>query len=403
MKFYFKLAWRNIWRSPKRTWITASSIAFAVFFACVMQSMQIGSYDRMIENSVRFYTGHLAVQHAEFWEEQVLENTITEEAINSLQLPDQQIEVAAPRLNSFSLASFGDKTKGALINGVDPRQEAAFSKLEDKLVEGSYLSKGSVLIAAGLADFLKMGVGDTLVLISQGYRGINAAGKYPVAGIVRFPIAEINQSAVYMALPDAQYFFGTGPRLTGYSLLLSDASATDAVQQELAGQLSEPWVVRDWQEMMPELLQGIELDYYGGLIMIYILYAVIGFGIFGTFLMMTRERTYEFGIMSAVGMKKSRLQIMVGLEVLMLTFLGVMIGISASLPFLIYLFFNPIQMTGESAAAFESFGYEAIIPFSLDAVIFYDQAVVILIIALVLGLYPLNYIRHLKVINALKE
>ncbi len=63
-----------------------------------------------------------------------------------------------------------------------------------------------------------------------------------------------------------------------------------------------------------ELLQGIELDNVSGQIMLAILYMVIGFGMFGTFLMMTRERMYEFGLMMAVGMKKSRMQIMILLE-----------------------------------------------------------------------------------------
>ena len=77
MKLYIKLAWRNIWRNPKRTWITASSIGFAVFFACVMQSMQLGSYERMIDNSVRFYTGHLAIHQNEYWDEKILDNMLS--------------------------------------------------------------------------------------------------------------------------------------------------------------------------------------------------------------------------------------------------------------------------------------------------------------------------------------
>ena len=66
MRLYIKLAWRNIWRSKKRTWITASSIAFSVFFACLMQSIQLGSYENMIDNSVRFFTGHIGIHQQDY-------------------------------------------------------------------------------------------------------------------------------------------------------------------------------------------------------------------------------------------------------------------------------------------------------------------------------------------------
>lgn len=159
----------------------------------------------------------------------------------------------------------------------------------------------------------------------------------------------------------------------------------------------------NWEEMMPELIQGIEMDYYGGLIMIYILYAVIGFGILGTFLMMTKERTYEFGILASIGMKKAKIQMTVALEIIMLTFFGVFLGLLVSTPIVIYFYFNPITFTGEFAAAYESFGYEAIMPFSIDPAIFYDQGIVVFFIAIFLGLYPLVYIKNLKIIKALKE
>ena len=62
--------------------------------------------------------------------------------------------------------------------------------------------------------------------------------------------------------------------------------------------------VMDWMAMNKELLQMIETDNAGGVIMISILYLVIAFGIFGTVLMMTNERMREFSVMISVGMQK---------------------------------------------------------------------------------------------------
>ncbi|MDW3193692.1 MAG: FtsX-like permease family protein [Cytophagales bacterium] len=404
MKLYLIMAWRNVWRNKKRTWITASSIAFAVFFAVVMQSMQLGSYERMIDNSVRFYTGHLAVHQEEYWDDKVLDNSYLIEEIANLQLNDDQVAVSVPRLSSFALASYENHTKGVMINGIDPEKEAQLTLLDKKVTQGAYLKDEGIMIAEGLAEYMGMQLGDTLVLISQGYHGVNAVGKYHVVGFLKFPVPEFNQTAVYMPLATAQVFYGAPEMITSQSILLLQVKDMVEVQQSVQQQMEgSNLTVMNWEEMMPELIQSIEMDYYGGLMMIYILYAVIGFGILGTFLMMTKERTYEFGILNSIGMKRSKIQVTVALEIIFLTFVGVAVGLLASTPLVIYFYHNPIYFTGDYAKAFESFGYEAIMPFSMDPVIFYNQAIVVLLISLLLGIYPMMYIKRLKIIKALKE
>jgi ABC-type lipoprotein release transport system permease subunit len=401
---FLKLAWRNIWRNQKRTWITASSIGFAVFFAAFMQSMQLGSYQRMIDNAVRFYTGHLAIHQEEYWDEKILDNGMEQRVINNLEINEESLDVAVPRLTSFALASYKEKTKGVLMNGIDPVLEAKLTYLDNKVISGSYMTGQGVLVAEGLSEYLNVNVGDTIVFISQGYHGVNAAGKYLVEGILKFPVPDLNQSAVYLPLALAQDFFGAEGIITSYSMLMEDPKELQSYQASLKEDAAEAGLdVMNWEEMMPELIQGIELDYYGGLIMIYILYAVIGFGILGTFLMMTKERTYEFGVLVSIGMKKSKIQYMVGMEIILLTFFGVFLGLIASFPLTLYFFYNPIEFTGEAAKAYESFGYEPIIPFSLDPVIFYSQGLAILVISIFLGLYPMVAISKLKIIKALKE
>ena len=65
------LAWRNIWRNKRRTFITIASVAFAVFFAVFMQSIQKGAWDHMLDNVVNFYYGYAQVQQNDYWEETI--------------------------------------------------------------------------------------------------------------------------------------------------------------------------------------------------------------------------------------------------------------------------------------------------------------------------------------------
>jgi ABC-type lipoprotein release transport system permease subunit len=309
-------------------------------------------------------------------------------------------------VESFALAAFGNKTKGSLVIGIDPDKENALTRVKNKIVEGEYLTDDdkAVMVAQGLADYLNMGVGDTLVLIGQGYHGANAAGLYVIKGIMKFPLPDQNNQTVYLSLKEAQWFFAMDNNITSISLVVDKAKNVDRIVADISENVDiEALEVMGWRDMMPDLVQGIEIDNISGQVMLWILYAVIGFGMFGTFLMMTAERMYEFGVMMSVGMKRIKMQFIIFLEMGMMASVGVLAGVGISLPILIYYYHNPVFMSGESADAIEAFGVEAAYFFSLQPQLFYNQAWAILFMAFVLSFYPLYIIHKLKPVEAMRE
>ena len=404
---YLTLAWRNIWRNKRRSYITIASITFAVLLACVMRSLQLGSYERMIENAARFYTGYIQIHQKGYWDEKIIDNSFAydEQLIKTIE-STKGVVSAVPRVESFALAAFGAKTKGSLVIGIDPEKENTLTRVKDKIVDGEFLSSDdkSVMIAEGLARYLNLGVGDTLVLIGQGYHGSNAAGLYVIKGIMKFPVPDQNNQTVYLPLKEAQWFFAMDNLLTSISLVVDKAQNVDRIVADISANVdTQALEVMGWRAMMPDLVQGIEIDNISGQVMLWLLYAVIGFGMFGTFLMMTAERMYEFGIMMSVGMKRVKMQLIVFLEMGMMASLGVLIGVAISLPILIYYYNNPVFMTGESADAIEAFGVEAAYFFSLQPQLFYNQAWAILFMAFILSFYPLYIIHKLKPVEAMRE
>jgi len=404
---YTTLAWRNIWRNKRRSIITIASITFAVLLASFMRSMQLGSYERMIENAAGFYTGYIQVHQHGYWNEKTINNSMVQDQALIKKIESiKGVNVAVPRVESFVLASFGTKTKGSLVMGIDPEKEDALTKLKSKLVGGKFLKPQdkSVLVAEGLAEYLKVGVGDSLVMIGQGYHGSNAAGIYPIKGIVKFPVPDQNNQTVYMPLKEAQWLFDVDGRLTSIALVVDKVQMVDRIIAEISNKVdTEKLEIMGWRDLMPDLVQGIEIDNVSGRIMLWILYSVIGFGMFGTFMMMTAERMYEFGVMMSVGMKRIIMQWIIVLEMGMMATIGVIMGIGISLPFLIYYHNNPIMLTGEAAAAIENFGIEAGYFFSLQASLFYNQAWAIFFMAIVLGFYPIYVIQRLKPVEAMRE
>ncbi|MCB0844241.1 MAG: ABC transporter permease [Bacteroidetes bacterium] len=401
----YKLAWRNIWRNKRRTFITMGSVFFAVMLAILMRSLQEGSYEKMIENVVSFYTGYVQIHKEGYWDDQVLDNSfeatpVIKTATSSL----PSVNEAVPRLESFALAASDSTSEPCLVVGADPEKENVLTGLQNKLVKGDYFKTGSAgaMIAEGLSEKLQLGIGDTLVLIGSGYHGVSAAGKYPITGLVRFGSPDLNDRLVYLPLEKAQIFYGAEGRLTSYALNLSNPDDYKAVVKDLKKGLDEgQYEIMDWTEMMPELVQMIESDRGGGIIMMGVLYVIIAFGMFGTVLMMIAERQYEFGVMTAVGMKKRKLATMVGLETIFISAMGIITGTIASLPFVLYLYFNPIYLGDSMAEAYAQFGMEAVFPASLDPAIFINQALTVLVFAVLVSIYPAIKIMQIDPVKAM--
>ena len=208
--------------------ISSASILFAVLFSVTADSFNRGVFDGMIDSVVRFYSGYVQIMQKGYWDDRSLDLTIdiNDSLDIALKAYDEVLDVV-PRLESVALASFGNLTKSSMIVGIDPEKENKLTQLESKITSGAYLKSQdqSVLIGAGLAQKLKLQVSDTIVLISQGYRGVNAAGLYEVKGIVSFGSPEMNNSIVYMPLASAQYFYGAESLASSLVLNVSDKYA----------------------------------------------------------------------------------------------------------------------------------------------------------------------------------
>ena len=401
-----KLAWRNIWRNKRRTLITAGSIVFAVFLAILLNSLKEGVLIKMQENVVSFYTGAIQVHQNGYWDEQSLDNSMEHDDSLLLQLKNHpDINGIITRLESFALAASNKYTKGCLVVGVEPENEPSITSLDEKVVAGSYITTDGegVLLSEGLADYLKLGVGDTLVLIGQGYHGVNAAGKFNIKGILHFASPDLNKSMVYMPIKLAQQLFDAENRITALVLDIDNVNDADRLETELALTLSDTYEVMGWKTLMPELNQVLEGERAENVIFLFVLYMLIAFGIFGTVLMMTMERQYEFGVLVAIGMRRLKLSSVVIIENIIISFLGALVGTLLSIPAVAYFYNFPIRVSGDLEEAYKSFGFEPIFYFSIEPVIFYSQTVVVLCVALVLSIYPLLKITRLEPVSAMRN
>jgi putative ABC transport system permease protein len=409
MRTIFKIAWRNIWRNKRRTFITAGSILFAVLLSVVMMSIQVGAWDKMVDNVVNFYFGYGQVHENGYWDEQTIDKSfsLTEE-LQALPGEVEHLEGLTPRLETFALGAYENLSYVVRLVGIAPEEEDALTDLSARLIDGSYFSAEdrTVIIAEGVASKFDLAVGDTLVLIGQGFRGVNAAGKYAISGIVKFGSPDLNKVMVYLPLKEAQIMHGAEGLVNSIALNIPDRADVPEVLSTLRMRLdTSTYEIMSWEEMMPELLEAREIDTAGNVIILFILYVIITFGIFGTILMMTKEREYEFGVLTSIGMQRGMLGMIVWIETVILGLVGALSGILVSLPIVIYFNKNPLdftQMSEDMASTYEDFGFEPVFPAAIDPGIFLNQTIIVIMITTILALYPLIKIWRLKPVQSMR-
>ena len=403
---YFKVAWRNIWRNRSRTLITVLAIVMAVFLSTVMTSMQEGTYSKMIDNMVKFYSGYLQIHQPDYWDNKTINNTfVPTDSLLSLVENTKGVTDVAVRLESFTLLSTGENTKGSALIGIDPVMENKLTNLSHWIDTGTYLKLGDdgILVAYNLAKSIKANVGDTLVLLSQGYHGVTAAGLFPIRGILKFASPQLNSLGAYIDLGQARKFYSADHLATSVVIMIENGNELHAVKKDLQRSLGDKYAVQTWDEMQPELKQMIQADRSGGIIMKAILYVIIGFGIFGTVIMMISERKRELGVMVAVGMQKGRLAIIMILETIFIGMVGIIIGFAISLPVILAFLHHPLPLSAEAAKAYENFGLEPAMFFSADSIIFVRQIAIVFLLTIVIGLYPMFKVLFLKLSNSLRS
>jgi ABC-type lipoprotein release transport system permease subunit len=179
----------------------------------------------MIDASVSMYTGYIQVHKDEYWDKRSIDKSmeVSDEVVKDL-IAIENVTLITPRLESFSLISYGNATKVASIIGIDPVQENRMTKLKEKLIKGNYLTVNSkgLLLSEGLAELLKVDVGDSVVIYGQGYHGVTAADRVPIEGIVKFKLPALNKTMVYLSMTYAQWLFSAPERITTLSIMIND-------------------------------------------------------------------------------------------------------------------------------------------------------------------------------------
>ncbi|MBX7143984.1 MAG: ABC transporter permease, partial [Oligoflexia bacterium] len=332
MKTILIMAWRNLWRNRRRTFLTMGAIGFSCAVLVFFVALQLSSYETSIRATLAVFQGHIQLQAPGYLDSPEMRESL--ESALDLQSKLAEVEgvtATAVRGQGFALVSSPNRSIGALIVGVQPKHEEAVSTIPHTVREGRYLhsdDQAVVVLGTRLARSLGAQVGTQLTMLGQGWDGSVAAAVAEVVGIFESGTPDVDRNFIEMPLHFFQDVFSMGQRAHAVVATVADLNTAPLMKGRIEQSINNSFVqVLDWEQLIPGLKSAIELDFIAGWLFYFTLVIIVAFTVLNTFLMTVLERTREFGVMMALGTSPRRIIALIVSECCMVTALGVGLGI----------------------------------------------------------------------------
>ncbi len=364
---------------------------------------------QLINFAVKNRTGHLQVQARGYMDKRSLRLVVQDPlAVGNVLDNTPGVTAYTFRTNAFSLVSSNKRTCGVMVIGIEPLREARLSTLEKIIRKGSYLSeddKDQALVGELLARNLQVGLGDELVVLGQGRDGTIAATVVKIKGIYSLGQDEFDRSSIQITLKNFQDVYSMHGAVHEVVVFGKSIHDVPELKRVVAGSIREldqkqPLVVVDWMEIMPGLLQSIQLDLVSGLIFWFILIVVVAFSILNTFLMAILERTREFGVLMAIGTTPGRLTRLLLIESTAMTMVGIGVGIIAGSLITWYFQVHGVVISG-TAEVLSQYGMPERLHPRLSLLSAFIGPAAVFVITFLTALYPAFKVRGLRPVEAM--
>jgi len=306
---HFQLAWRNIWRNPRRTAVIMTAIIVGVWSMIFLGALMRGISDGMVRNGIATLTGHIQVHHRGYRNDPVIENSMADPEVVKTAM-EKVLPVGAQwasRVRFNAVANNARHTAGVTFVGIDPVREAGVSFIGKAVTEGRYLKdddKYGIVAGKALVDKFETRLGRKIIMMSQDTDREIASRAFRIVGIFRAEMEATEKQFVFVTRTAAQHMLKLKNGISEVSVILPDQKEVKQVADNLRAALpSADYEVQTWRELLP--LITAYLDIYDGFIFIWfiVVFIAMGFGIVNTTLMAVFERIREFGLFKALGMK----------------------------------------------------------------------------------------------------
>ncbi len=339
MKFIISLALKNLTRYKRRTLITSSAIALGLLMFILTDSLMMGAEEESVRNLKWYETSSVRIMHENYWQERMMK------PLNlSIENPDEMINIlesegyAATKRTTFTadmiLNNIDFKEEGnmsVVVNAIDPLTDNDVFRFENTLIEGRFISPGTneINIGSWFAEDIGATVGAYITLVTRGNGGFYEAMDLEIVGIINCPNPNVNRTLLMMPIDTASDYLAMNKSSTEVNIALKESADIDEEVnriKEILNLDSTNYTAMDWRELAHDFVAVIEAERGGSGIILFLVFIIAAVGISNTMLMAMYERIRELGMMRALGMKDSSIQLLFIIEAGGIGLLGAIIG-----------------------------------------------------------------------------
>jgi len=388
-----KIAWRNVWRQRRRTFLIAGAMGFIMSMLVLFDGVLVGFEQSIYGNAIQLLGGNIQV-HAPDYSDQPGQKPLlplaNPDGIVQAAETNPNTVAAAKRIVTGGLVTNREGAFSVSIIGVETDKETRISPVAENISTGRYLNPDDgdmIVVGQGLATAMDITVGDRITMAGGAVHDQTRQRTMTVVGIYDVGVPTVEKSTIYMSLAEAQSLFGLDGQVTEIVISLEQIGQEPQVVEQINKRMPG-YEVETWVNSMPELKQTMDMKTSVMSVFGVIMIAIAAIGILNLLMMAVFERTREIGIVGALGLKPREITFMFLLEGILIGVIGAILGTILGLAFTGILGVVGIDYTQfadltEYTALITGKIYPELVPLK----VFY-HAITLAVIAALAALYP---------------
>ncbi|KAA0272712.1 MAG: ABC transporter permease [Anaerolineales bacterium] len=331
MSLYLRIAWRNVWRHRRRTFLIAIGMGVTMAMLVLYDGL-IGGFEQAIYgNAIQLLGGNIQV-HAPGYSEKAGRKPLLPlddpEALVRAAESQPNVVVASKRIVTGGLVTNREGAFAITIVGVETDKEGRITPVSENISSGRYLlpDDGDVIvIGQGLATAMEIEVGDRITMVGNTTHEQTRQRTMTVIGIYDVGVPSVEKGTIYISLAEAQSLFGLEGQVTEIVISLKqigqEPGVMDALNTSVPGYEVESWVTS-----IPDLKKTMDMK--TGVMSVFgvFMLGIAAIGILNLLMMAVFERTREIGIVGALGLKPREITFLFLLEGILIGLMGAAIG-----------------------------------------------------------------------------
>lgn len=403
---YAKLAWRNMFRNKRRTFIAGIAIGIGLAALIFVDALWIGMEINMIHSATSSYLGEAQIHHAGYRETNEIDLTINNLADVIARLESETIvKDFTRRAMAFGMITSPANVGAVSLVGVDPPVERNLSQIDDAIIKGSYFdgdNERDIIIGSKLAEILEAGIGDRVVVtVAQAHTGDLAQEMFRISGIYHFNVQEMDRGMAVVRLGVAQRMLGLGDEVHEIALtFIADSYSRNKELPFWNDYATDGNEAASWTTLLPQMEAVFEMSSFSTFIIAIMLFGVVTLGIINTLFMSLHERMFEFGVLRAVGTRPAAMATLILFEAAGLAAISIILGMILGYGITAILAKTGIDYTGIEfvGVTFRELLYPVL---QVNQFIIYPFWV--FVFTVVVGLYPAVYAARMSPAGAMRR